>query len=380
MIYHNSILPKFRLYGENAQFETEAHLELFFWNTVLKEMGLQPLKRQHYCREGMCDILAKGTKNQLVIIELKNVKDSHVIDQITYYFDVLSQERPFSEQVDYTQPIDLYIISPEYSRRTHSTLKHHKLKFNLFSYTAQVSGQDILFTLREWDSQIEKLSVKISPSSSNIEIEDIPSPPKNFQTIIGQSSTHEIQSADLIREKIYQFARSNNFKLTEKPTGKSLRFERNKQNPIAEIDWDNQRNILAIYLWLPFITINGSRYGGVISDRCKRTAMMRLWVKNEVVQYIGYIENGRKSWRVMTPDEFNDETIPTPTKLKKNYYSDEHYWKGLAMPTEDYFKICKIVDRPHTLQSLIDLALEHSVARAQRSKRSKTEPLGLEIE
>lgn len=379
MIYHNPILPKFRLYGENAQFETEAHLELFFWNTVLKEMGLQPLKRQHYCREGICDILAKGTKNQLVIIELKNVKDSHVIDQITSYFDALSQERPFSEQIDYTQPIDLYIISPEYNSRTHSTLKHHKLKFNLFSYTAQVSGQDILFTLREWDSQIEKLSVKISPLSSNITTEDIPSPPKNFQTIIGQSSTHEIQSADLIREKIYQFARSNNFKLAEKPTGKSLRFERNTQNPIAEIDWDKQRNILAIYLWLPFITINGRRGQGIIQDRYKRTAMMRLWIENELVQYVGYIDKGRKSWIVITPDEFKDETIPTPTKLKKNY-SYEHYWKGLAMPTEYYFKICQIVDRPHTLHSLIDLALEHSLARAQRSKRSKTEPLGLEME
>jgi len=379
MIYHNPILPKFRLYGENAQFETEAHLELFFWNTVLNEMGLQPLKRQHYCREGICDILAKGTKNQLVIIELKNVKDSHVIDQITSYFDALSQERPFSEQIDYTQPIDLYIISPEYNSRTHSTLKHHKLKFNLFSYTAQVSGQDILFTLREWDSQIEKLSVKISPLSSNITIEDIPSPPKNFQTIIGQSSTHEIQSADLIREKIYQFARSNNFKLTEKPTGKSLRFERNKQNPIAEIDWDKKRNILVIYLWLPFVTINGRSNQGAFQDRYKRTAMMRLWVENELVQYVGYIDKGRKSWIVITPDEFKDETIPTPTKLKNNY-SYEHYWKGLAMPTEDYFKICQIVDRPHTLQSFIDLALEHSVSRAQRSKRSKTELLGLEME
>lgn len=372
--------PNFRLYGENAQFETEAHLELFFWNTVLNEMGLQPLKRQHCCREGICDILAKGTKNQLVIIELKNVKDSHVIYQITSYFDALSQERPFSEQIDYTQPIDLYIVSPEYSSRTHSTLKHHKLKLNLFSYTAQVSGQDILFTLREWDSQIEKLSVKIPFLSSNITIEDIPSPPKNFQTIIGQSSTHERQSANLIREKIYQFARSSNFKLREKPNGKSLRFEWNTQNPIAEIDWDKQRNILAIYLWLPFITINGPRYGGVIPDGCKKTAMMRLWVENEAVQYIGYIENGRKSWKVITPDEFNDETIPTPTKLKKNYDPDKPYWKGLAMPTESYFRICRIVDRPHTLQSFIDLALEHSVARAQRNKKPKTEPLDLDTE
>jgi len=379
MIYHNPILPKFRLYGENAEFETEAHLELFFWDTVLKEMGLQPLKRQHYCREGICDILAKGARDQLVIIELKNVKDSHVIDQITSYFDALSEQRPFSEQIDYTQPIDLYIISPEYNSRTHCILKHHKLKFNLFSYTAKVFGEDILFTLREWDSQIEKVSVKIPLLSSNIEIEDIPSPPKIFQDVIGQSSTHEVQSAYLMREKIYQFARSNNFKLTEKPTGKSLRFERNKQNPIAEIDWDKKRNILVIYLWLPFLTINARSNQGAFQDRYKRTAMMRLWVENELVQYVGYIDKGRKSWIVITPDEFKDETIPTPTKLKKNY-SYEHYWKGLAMPTEDYFKICQIVDRPHTLQSLIDLALEHSVARVQRSKRSKTDLLGLETE
>ena len=77
---HSLVSPRFRVYGDIAEFETERHLEWFFWHTVLPELGLKPLKGQHICKEGICDILAKGTENQLVIIELKNIHPSHLID------------------------------------------------------------------------------------------------------------------------------------------------------------------------------------------------------------------------------------------------------------------------------------------------------------
>ena len=122
------ILPRFRVYGEIAEFETERHLEWFFWYTVLPKIGLKPLKSQYICREGICDILAKGNENQLIIIELKNVEDSHVIDQITAYFDALVEEEPFGEQIDYNKPIELYTVCPTYRNRTATTLQQIPIK------------------------------------------------------------------------------------------------------------------------------------------------------------------------------------------------------------------------------------------------------------
>ncbi len=149
-INRSPILPRFRVYGEIAEFETERHLEWFFWHTVLTKIGLKPLKSQHTCREGICDILAKGAKNQLVIIELKNIQDSHVIEQITTYFDALKEEQPFAEQIDYTKPIELYTVCPSYRYQTELTLKYHQLNFTLFSYTVKRNNTGFAFTLYLW--------------------------------------------------------------------------------------------------------------------------------------------------------------------------------------------------------------------------------------
>ena len=93
-IYAN---PRLRVFGEVAEFETEQQLEQFFLDTVLPKIGLKPLASQYACAQGICDILALDPSNQLVIIELKNTKDTHVIEQLTRYLDALAAEKPFSD-------------------------------------------------------------------------------------------------------------------------------------------------------------------------------------------------------------------------------------------------------------------------------------------
>jgi len=363
----NLVAPRFRVYGEIAEFETERHLEWFFWHTVLPKIGLKPLKSQYICKEGICDILAKGTENQLVIIELKNTQDSHVLAQITAYFDALIKEQPFSDQVDYTKPIDLYTVCPSYRERTESTLKYHKLKFTLFSYSVKSSGESFIFTLHEWLTKAEVTQIEISIATQISPDIKLPDPPKAFVDVLGKCSDSEKQWMIQVRDQIYQFAQSLNYKIYEKPNGKWTRFERNKQNPIAEIGWESKRDSLAAYLWLPFMTVNG-QLNIRRSDSYKRTAMMRLWIVDEVVQYIGYIENQRKSWLIVTDEEIQTGKFTKPTKLHRK--GDSAYWKGLAMPTDIYLELMGFSDCSHSLNAFVQLALDHSLQRLTKNRQT----------
>ncbi len=366
----NTILPRFRVYGEVAEFETERHLEWFFWQEVLTEIGLNPLKSQYSCREGICDILARGTENQLVIIELKNTQDSHVIEQITAYFDALKQEQPFAEQVDYSKPIELYTVCPNYRDRIELNLKYHKLDFTLLSYKVKSYNDGFIFTLYQWLTKTEVAKIEIPLATAIPPVFNLPDPPKSFINLLGKCSESEKQWVIQIRDQIYQFSQNFNYKISEQPDGQWTRFERTKQYPIAEVGWDNKRNTLAIYLWLPFTTINGRcNMGGIRGDNYKKTAMMRLWLVDDMVKYIGYIENGRKSWSVVTNDELQNGIFSKPTKFKKWTGGYGLYWKGLAMPTQSYLEIMKISEESYSLNTFAELALEHSLQRLRKSRQ-----------
>lgn len=70
---YNSISPRFRVYGDFAEFETERHLEWFFWDTVLPKIEFKPLANQYRCQVGICDILALTLQSLLIklIVSLK---------------------------------------------------------------------------------------------------------------------------------------------------------------------------------------------------------------------------------------------------------------------------------------------------------------------
>lgn len=111
------------------------------------------------------------------------------------------------------------------------------------------------------------------------------------------------------------------------------------------------------------------RVGG---DKYRRTAMMRLWVVNGIVKYVGYIDNGRKSWLVVTSDELQNGKFLKPTKLQKRMSWDNRYWKGLAMPTEYYLETMVLSDRSQSLNDFVELALEHSLQRLKKSRQNLT--------
>jgi hypothetical protein len=221
------------------------------------------------------------------------------------------------------------------------------------------------------DKKTELATIEIPFSFKEHSIFSLPDPPKSLVDLLGKSTEHEKQWVIQIRDQIYQFSQDLNYKISEKSEGKWTRFERNKQNPITEIGWDNKRDSLAIYLWLPFTTINGRwNMRGARGENYRRTSMMRLWVVDGIVKYVGYIENGRKSWLIVTSDELKNEKFTQPTKLNKwMKYGDSRYWKGLAMPTQFYLQAMTLTDCSDTLNAFVELALQHSLQRIKKSRK-----------
>jgi Endonuclease NucS len=363
----NILEPRFRIYGDVAEFETERQLENFFCDVVISKLGLKFLANQYVCKNGVCDILAKGNNNQLIIIELKNTKDSHIFEQITAYFNSLENERPFSDQVDYNQRIELITVCPTYSDRAKYIMGHIS-NLKAIYYELKPQEEALKFTLFDWLSKLELVSIQISNSYRLTSEINLPVAPQNFINLLNKCSTEEKDLAILIRTQIYRFSQEFNLRISETPMGKCLRFEKTKQFSIAEISWDSKRNNMAIYLWLPFLTVNGGINNS--KESYQRTSMMRIWVVNGNVQYLGYVENGKKSWVVITDDEISSGAFTKPVKLNKwMKYGNSRYWKGLAMPTQFYLNHLKLEVETNNLSSFLDLALNHLVFRLKKSKK-----------
>ncbi|NER26670.1 MAG: hypothetical protein F6J89_03320 [Symploca sp. SIO1C4] len=107
--------------------------------------------------------------------------------------------------------------------------------------------------------------------------------------------------------------------------------------------------------------------------------MMGLWIVDGIVQYVGFIKNGRKSWLIVTNDELQNGKFSRPTKLPKrrgSQWNSEYwkwnsdYWKGLAMPTQFYLKTMALSDHSHSLSAFVELALEHSLQKLKKNRAS----------
>ncbi|MGA1256978.1 MAG: hypothetical protein ACO3YX_08235, partial [Candidatus Nanopelagicaceae bacterium] len=168
----------------SIEFESEFHLELFVCESLLKALNLKLLARQHPCQAGICDVLAIGPDRQLVILELKNTVDSHVLEQITAYFDALSLEQPFSDLVDYHRPIDLYTLCPDYVSRTPLILKYHKLDFRVLCYKILENSSNFLFHLYDWLAQQELLCLSIPVTKTQNQAFALPSAPQSFINLL----------------------------------------------------------------------------------------------------------------------------------------------------------------------------------------------------
>ncbi len=370
---NRAISPRIRISENLAEFELEKHLEDFFIHWVLPELSMSLLASQYTCSKGICDILALGPSQELIITELKNIQDSHVIEQITEYYEALTEEKPFHKLVDYSQPIRLYTVCPSYHRGIETVVKYHRLEFNVLGYEVEVSGEAGKLKLFDWLSNEPRITILMPLIATVLSEVDIPAPPTAFLNLLKRCNQEEQDWALQTRDQIYSFFHNHQYNLRERPDGQWTRFERNKQLPVAELGWDSQREALAIHLWLPFTTVNGAlNKRSCRSGNYKRTSMMRLWVDGGIVKHVGHVENQRRRCITVSIDEINKGEQPVPTKLRKYtkkvddkyWVARRAYWKGLAMHVRKYKDDMDVTIPDDSLQSFVRLALDYSLRKA----------------
>jgi RecB family endonuclease NucS len=328
--------------GEDWEFASEAALEDFVWDNLQQLLGFTPLRKQYAVKGEVCDILALDEAKQLIILELKNTEDRYVIQQLTRYYDNLLDDKPFPEQIDYSQSVRLLAIAPSFHRHNLIDRKYNHLNIELLQCAVIRNNQDFILQLIDIDSN-NNYSIPISYQELEIsKSSDIPAPPQILLDWLGNCTGEEQQAILKLREKILGFDE----RITEEFAGKNtIRYGRGKAKPIAELCYQRKINKPIIFLWLPTPT---SRQKEVIGR-------IRLWLDGFVVTDVGHVPEGmgkmklESEWKAMPQD-----------KRPGNYYHNKYS----ALNARIYNKFLQ-QDFQSTvfLESLVDLALSKWLTR-----------------
>ncbi|QIR37728.1 recombinase RecB [Tolypothrix sp. PCC 7910] len=242
-------------------FAEEYMLEDFLWNNLENTLGLIPLKRQFGIKGEYCDIIAKTTNNQLVILELKNCEDRYIIQQLTRYYHSLSLEQPFNDIIDYSQPIRLIAIAPDFHRHNFIDRRYSILKFEFVRFT--ILKQDNNFYLHLYLEGRQEITIQ--KPIPFIEIQDnqgvltpaiqVDKPPRiliNFLDTLSPLTRIEVLR---LRDKMLGYDQ----RIREIKDGKSIFYGRGKTKPICQLKLvsrtqPSQINYIQCYLWLPIPT------------------------------------------------------------------------------------------------------------------------------
>ena len=157
-------------------FAEEKLLEDFVWDCLENTLDLIPLKRQFHIKGEYCDIIAKTRTNQIAILELKNCEDRYIIHQLTRYYHSLKLEQPFSELLDYSQPIRLIAIAPDFHRHNFIDRHYNTLKFEFirFSIIEQADKFSLQFKLEGRKEIIAQQPIAFTKANNDTEIQHFP--------------------------------------------------------------------------------------------------------------------------------------------------------------------------------------------------------------
>src|SRR6476469_4234480 len=191
--------------GTGWEFASEAALEDFVWANLEQLFGLTCLKRQYYINGQVCDILGLNENKQLVVLELKNTEDRYVVQQLTRYYDALREEKPFSEEIDYEQPIGLVAIAPSFHRDNFTDRKYNHLVVEFLRCEILLETDSLYLQLKDVDTgKVSQLEI---PHQETDSTDDIPPPPKALQKLLTNCEPNQQKEILRIRRKILSFDR-----------------------------------------------------------------------------------------------------------------------------------------------------------------------------
>jgi RecB family endonuclease NucS len=276
------------------EFISEAALEKFVWTSLTELFELTPLKQQYNCNGEICDIIAIDKDKGLVILELKNVEDRYLIQQLTRYYANLTEEKPFSQEVDYSLPVQLIAITPSYHRHNLIDRAHSRLNFTLFNFSVLREEERFHFLLQEVGKEFihTKHLIQYQPielSSSG----DIPDPPEQLLKWLGGCAKQEQEGILQVRNKILSCSQ----RMKEIAEKKSIFYGSGKTRVCAEICFQQSSQKPILFLWLPTpSSINVKVYKADTNEiayiKKPIIGRLRIWTNGIEISHVGHIPDG----------------------------------------------------------------------------------------
>jgi len=338
-------IVRLRKIGLDWEFESESALEDFVWMNLQQLLSLTPLKRQYRVKDQICDIIAVDKNKRLVVLELKNTEDRYIVQQLTRYYDVLLEEKPFQEQIDYEQPVQLIAIAPSFHKDSLTDRKYHNLQFNFVDFEVIKLENSFYLSLNDLETgKISKLSFFYQEKNF---LKNVALPPKKLLNFLDNCNNCSSLGKDKvlsIRHKLLSFdARMQEIVKTNK-----IEFGKQSNHPCAELYFRSSlglRGELCLFLRLPepspyyrqtVIRLN------ILTDKdCDKFSEMQFFHK-------AFIYNKSRSG-----DRFH---FPHFADMIKSYAEDEEVSKKAQICYQNYKKL--IENRSNSVDCLIDIALE----------------------
>lgn len=244
--------------GQGWIFTEERVLEDFLWLHLESALDLIPLKRQFTIKGEYCDILAKTSNGQLVVLELKNCEDRYIIHQLTRYYHGLFVEQPFKDLIDYNLPIRLIAIAPDFHRHNFIDRHYNKLEFEFirFSIIEKLDKFYLNLHLLELKEIIVEESIpfiETSLSESQTDRENqIELPPRVLPNFLDKFSLTKKTEILRLRKKMLTADR----RIKEIKDSSGIFYGRGKTMPCCHLKFKratrpDSNNFLKCYLWLP---------------------------------------------------------------------------------------------------------------------------------
>jgi RecB family endonuclease NucS len=234
-------------------FTDERVLEDFLWLHLESSLDLIPLKRQFTIKGEYCDILAKTSNGQLVVLELKNCEDRYIVHQLTRYCHGLFTEKPFKDSIDYDLPIRLIAIAPDFHRHNFTDRHYNKLDFEFIRFSIIEKLDKFYLNLHLSDrkevlvkAEIPFIETSLSESQTDRE-NQIELPPRVLTNFLDKFYLTKKTEILRLRDKMLTADR----RIREIKVSNGMLYGRGKTKFCCHLKFDRTNNFLRCYLWLP---------------------------------------------------------------------------------------------------------------------------------
>ncbi len=380
--------------GNSWKFTSEADLEEFILSKLEELLNLKVICQQFYIEGRYCDLLAIDARGQLHVLELKNSFDSGLVSQLTRYYILLNKEQPSLEGVNYNFPIILVAIAPDFLESNIGEVECSKLAFQLFRYETTYLDSSPYFKLYRYfdDTQVAARFVSVKLSQDN----EVAPPPRALVNLLERCSDRDREALLQMRKQILSYPLS----IKESYSNGAITYTKGKNNCIAEINFDVNRQKVFVCLFLPFPKKKGRNKKRVSYPLTCDMAIYRIkiWFYGQDVTDVGFFPNGTKKlitlkewlsferdlssqalnlWRGYGPLKWkgNDsilQNVETRKMLVQKHFNFNLLVNGLAMTIDRYcqfLKKCNLVEEDpnvyRSLEKLTELALREFLKRAR---------------